>query len=155
MKRNLLIVLVLVLLLSTPACLRRRDRATPTLPPGNPTTAPTTPPVAPTAPQAGPTTVPTAPPAEPPGAPIDCRAEALSQTEIAIYWQFNPSPIQLDGFRIYQGATSLEAQAAAGQTSAVISNLDAGVQYHFDVRAYNAAGESPADACFVDVTTLP
>jgi hypothetical protein len=34
----------------------------------------------------------------------------------------------------------------------VLTNLRAGVQYHFDVRAYNAAGESRVDACNVDVT---
>jgi hypothetical protein len=36
-----------------------------------------------------------------------------------------------------------------------IGNLALSTHYHFDVRAFNMAGESQVDACFVDPVTNP
>lgn len=84
-----------------------------------------------------------------PPAPTNCKATQIDTNTIRIEWQFTG---QADGFRIYQGKTSLEATVGANAKSWNISNLPPGVQHHFDVRAYNASGESRADACNVDVT---
>jgi hypothetical protein len=88
-----------------------------------------------------------------PPRPENCTAQALSRTQVRIDW-LQPASTP-DGFRIYQGVTSLEQTAGRSARSAVIGNLAPNTQYHFDVRAYSAAGESPADACSVDVTTQP
>jgi hypothetical protein len=88
-------------------------------------------------------------------APQDCAAEANSSTEITISWTIPSDLVDHTGFRIYQGVESLEEEIVdpAG-TSFVVANLDAGVQYHFDIRSFDSSAESEADACAVDVTTL-
>jgi hypothetical protein len=85
----------------------------------------------------------------PPAAPTNCKATQIDTRTIRVEWQFTG---QTDGFRVYQGKTSLEATVGAGARSWTIADLPGGVQHHFDVRAYNASGESRADACSVDVT---
>jgi hypothetical protein len=90
---------------------------------------------------------------EPPPVPINCVATSTSDS-ITIQWFFINEPVR-DGFHIYQATTSLEGTAGATDTSFTVGNLQPNVQYHFDVRAFNTAGESAADACFVDVTTTP
>ncbi len=97
---------------------------------------------------------PTQPPAgQAPPAPTNCRARIPTSgaAQASVDWDFAGQPAPT-GFRIYQGTTSLEKTVGASERSAGLSNLTRGVQYHFDVRAYNAAGESRADACSVDVT---
>jgi hypothetical protein len=89
----------------------------------------------------------------PPPRPEGCTAQALSSTQVRINW-VQPASTP-DGFRIYQGVTSLEQTVDRNARSAVIGNLAAHTGYHFDVRAFNAAGESPPDACAVDIETLP
>lgn len=92
----------------------------------------------------------TQPPAgQAPAAPTGCKATQIDTRTIRVEWQFTG---QADGFRIYQGKTSLEATVNASARSWTIADLPGGVQHHFDVRAYNASGESRADACSVDVT---
>jgi hypothetical protein len=91
-------------------------------------------------------------PPEPPPAPNGCTGEAFGRTSVNFYWQF-PDNIEIDGFRIYQGVTSLEGTVPPDNRGGPIDDLAPGTSYHFDVRAFNAAGESPADACFVDVIT--
>jgi len=86
---------------------------------------------------------------QPPSAPTNCKATQIDTRTIRVEWQFTG---QADGFRIYQGKTALEATVNASARSWTIADLPSGVQHHFDVRAYNAAGESRADACSVDVT---
>ncbi len=99
---------------------------------------------------AGGSSGPTPPPAgQAPPAPTNCKAVQVATAQIAVEWQFTGNA---DGFRIYQGKTSLEKTAAANARSVALTNLRPGVQYHFDVRAYTASGESRADACSVDVT---
>jgi hypothetical protein len=90
---------------------------------------------------------------EPPPAPINCLATSTSDS-VTIIWFFVREPIR-DGFHIYQATTSLEGTAGPEDTRFTVGNLQPNVQYHFDVRAFNTAGESAADACFVDVTTNP
>jgi hypothetical protein len=90
---------------------------------------------------------------EPPPAPINCVATSTSDS-VTIIWFFVIEPIR-DGFHIFQATTSLEGTAGPEDTSFTVGNLQPNVQYHFDVRAFNSAGESAADACFVDVTTTP
>jgi hypothetical protein len=90
---------------------------------------------------------------EPPPAPINCVATSTSDS-VTIIWFIVIEPVR-DGFHIYQATTSLEGTAGATDTSFTVGNLQPNVQYHFDVRAFNTAGESAADACFVDVTTAP
>lgn len=88
----------------------------------------------------------------------------LSSTGVRINWGFNWWMLydeQVEGLRIYQGTTSLEAEVGTSERSAVTpasrGNRKPGAQhkYHFDVRAFNAVGESPVDACSVNVTTNP
>ena len=93
---------------------------------------------------------PTQPPVgQAPAAPTNCKATQIDTRTISVEWQFTG---QADGFRVYQGTTSLEATIGASARSWTIADLPVGVQHHFDVRAYNASGESRADACSVDVT---
>ncbi len=87
--------------------------------------------------------------------PMDCVGEASSSTEITVSWMLPDVLTGQTGFRIYQGVDSLEEEIADPTAHTfTVGNLAASTQYHFDVRAYNDAGESTADACFVDVTTL-
>jgi len=95
-------------------------------------------------------------PGDLPPAPTDCAVLLTGATEISLGWGWPYDNALTDGFRIYQGTTSLEASTPDGTwRSWNIPNLDPGTQYHFDVRAFNAAGESPVDACAVDATTSP
>lgn len=84
-----------------------------------------------------------------PPAPTSCKATQIDTRTIRVEWQFTG---QANGFRIYQGKTSLEATVNTSARSWTIADLPPNVQHHFDVRAYNASGESRADACSVDVT---
>jgi len=90
---------------------------------------------------------------EPPPAPFSCVARATSNS-VTISWFYAREPVR-DGFHIYQGTTSLETTTGAEEAIVTIENLEPNIQYHFDVRAFNTAGESAPDACFVDVTTTP
>lgn len=85
-----------------------------------------------------------------PLAPINCRVIGASPTELMLRWDVQGIR---DGFRIYQGRTSLVRTLPPTAGSAIVSNLAPGTQYHLDVRAYNSVGESPVDACAVDGTT--
>lgn len=88
-------------------------------------------------------------------APADCTGESTSATEVTISWTIPAEPTGHSGFRVYQGVESLEEEIAdSAAVSFAIGDLAANTQYHFDVRAYTDAGESTADACAVDVTTL-
>jgi hypothetical protein len=89
------------------------------------------------------------PPAQILPAPTNCQATQIDTNTIRVEWQFAG---QAAGFRIYQGKTSLEATVGTSARSWSISNLPPGVQHHFDVRAFNASGESRVDACNVDTT---
>jgi len=90
---------------------------------------------------------------EAPPAPLSCVATATSDS-VTLIWFFALEPVR-EGFHIYQAITSLEGTAGAEDTRFTVGNLQPNVQYHFDVRAFNSAGESAADACFVDITTIP
>jgi len=85
--------------------------------------------------------------------PTNCRVRipTSGSGQVFIDWDLMGTTV-LNGFRIYQGRTSLEATVGPSERSVLLSGLTRGVQYHFDVRAYNAAGESRVDACSVDVT---
>lgn len=89
---------------------------------------------------------------QPPPAPTNCRASGWSANSVTIAWDFRGNEANIEGFNIYQGTTSLEQWVGPPSRQATIGNLQQGVQYHFDVRARNGAGESAADACFIDVT---
>jgi len=91
---------------------------------------------------------------EPPREPITCGVSSTDSTSVVITWaSFNNA--SREGFRIYQGTTSLETTVDLDEVMVTIGNLAPSTQYHFDVRAFNEAGESQVDACFVDVTTNP
>jgi len=89
---------------------------------------------------------------EPPPAPTGCRVSGWSMNSVTIAWDFPGDEANIEGFGVYQGTTSLEQWVGPPSREATIGNLQQGVQYHFDVRAYNEAGESGVDACFVDTT---
>lgn len=94
--------------------------------------------------------------AQPPPPPTNCRATVVGAGQVRVNWEF-PQIVLAgqapQGFRVYQGVDSREQDnLATSARSAMISGLAPGVQYHFDARAYNAAGESAADACGVDIT---
>ncbi len=84
-----------------------------------------------------------------PAAPTNCKASQIDTRTIRVEWNYSGAT---DGFRIYQGTTSREATVASSARSWTIADLPGGVQHHFDVRAYNASGESAANVCAVDVT---
>ncbi|MBM3130314.1 MAG: hypothetical protein FJ009_17015 [Chloroflexi bacterium] len=88
-----------------------------------------------------------------PPVPTNCRVRVPTSgsVQVILDWDHSGQPAP-SGFRIYQGTTSLEKTVGPNDKSASLSNLTRGVQYHFDVRAYNASGESRANACSVDVT---
>ena len=88
----------------------------------------------------------------PPPAPTGCHITGWTMDSITIAWDFPGNQENITGFGIYQGVTSLEKWIGPSNRSVTIGNLQSGVQYHFDVRAYNDAGESDADVCSVDVT---
>ncbi|MEW5938940.1 MAG: fibronectin type III domain-containing protein [Chloroflexota bacterium] len=92
-------------------------------------------------------------PAASPVEPTDCRVASATSTSLTLAWDFAGDEAGIEGFIVYQGVTSVEKRVGSSKRSVTIGNLQPGVQYHFDVRAYNAAGESEADACFVDATT--
>jgi hypothetical protein len=88
-------------------------------------------------------------------APADCTGEGTSATEITISWTIPAELTGQSGFRVYQGVESLEEEIAdPTAVTFVIGDLAASTQYHLDVRAYTDAGESTADSCAIDVTTL-
>lgn len=89
---------------------------------------------------------------EAPPPPVNCRASGWTSTSVTIAWEFPGNQENIEGFSVYQGTTSLEKWVGPPSREATIGNLQSGVQYHFDVRAYNDAGESGVDACFIDVT---
>jgi hypothetical protein len=94
--------------------------------------------------------------AQRPPSPTNCRATVTGAGQVRLNWEF-PQFLQVEqapqGFRVYQGVSSRERDnLAPSARSAILNGLASGVQYHFDVRAFNAAGESAADACGVDIT---
>jgi len=91
---------------------------------------------------------------EPPEEPSNCQSTGWSMTSVTLGWRASDDSSR-EGFRIYQGTTSVEGTVGPQDLSFKVENLTTGVQYHFDVRAFNAAGESAADVCFVDVTLNP
>ncbi|MBN1146934.1 MAG: fibronectin type III domain-containing protein [Anaerolineales bacterium] len=85
--------------------------------------------------------------------PTNCEWKAASVPQvIELKWDY-ASGQDIDGFRVYQGTTSLELELKSNARGASIPNLEPGTQYHFDVRAYKGNTESEVDACFVDATT--
>ena len=102
--------------------------------------------------QSGQPTLP-APGSVPVSPPTNCTWQSASaSTIVELEWE-HPSTKEIDGFRIYQGTTSLELEVGSNVMWAAIENLEPGTQYHFDVRAIKGSVESVADACFVDATT--
>jgi hypothetical protein len=91
----------------------------------------------------------------PPPAPTGCHVTGWSMNRVTFAWDFAGNQANIEGFSIYQGVTSIEKWIGPSNRSVTIGNLQAGVQYHFDVRAYNSAGTSDADVCSVDVTPNP
>jgi hypothetical protein len=98
-----------------------------------------------------------------PPAPRNCRVGSVGPagTEIYLSWDEPLSPIPgtrpWDGFRVYQRGLSKPIKTFTDRTTiaGTVKNLTPNTMYHLDVRAYNAFGESPADACAVDVKTNP
>ena len=89
-----------------------------------------------------------------PPAPTGCRAQPSGVGKIQLMWDYEsfiPVNRAPSGFRVYQG-DSVETSVATNVKTVIIPNLQRGVQYHFDVRAYNSVGESAANACAVDIT---
>lgn len=91
---------------------------------------------------------------EPPSEPTNCSVSSTGQTSVVITWaSFDDA--SREGFRIYQGTTSLETTVGPDEVMVTIGNLAPSTQYHFDVRAFNGAGESPVDAWSVYPVTNP
>lgn len=91
-----------------------------------------------------------------PPAPRNCRGGA-SATSVYLSWE-EPVSAGLrtwNGFRVYARGSNQPLQVFDNATvvSGAIENLTPNTTYHLDVRAYNAFGESPADACAVEVKT--
>ncbi len=90
-----------------------------------------------------------------PPAPRNCRGSP-SGTGVYLVWE-TVLPRDWDGFRVYQRGVSQPIRTFTDKTTiaGAVENLTPNTTYHLDVRAYNAFGESPADACAVDVKTNP
>ncbi|MBN1305847.1 MAG: fibronectin type III domain-containing protein [Anaerolineales bacterium] len=86
--------------------------------------------------------------------PVNCRAESWTQDSITLRWGA-VSDQNREGFRIFQAGASVEGEVGPQTLTFTIENLTAGVEYHFDVRAYNAAGESSPEVCSVTMTLNP
>ncbi len=88
-----------------------------------------------------------------PPAPRNCRGGA-SGTGVYLSWE-TVLPRTWDGFRVYQRGVSQPIKTFDNPTviAGPVDNLTPNTTYHLDVRAYNASGESPADACAVEVKT--
>ena len=85
-----------------------------------------------------------------PAAPDNCSSTPLNAVSVQVRWDYADN---VEGFRIYQGVSSLETSANSGQRTVIINNLAPNTSYHFDVRALRNGQESPPDACAVDVLT--
>ncbi|MFG3442702.1 carbohydrate-binding protein [Nonomuraea sp. NPDC047897] len=85
---------------------------------------------------------PGAPPA--PGAPS---VTGATNTSISLTWGASTGTVT--GYRVYEGAT---VRATVGGTTATIGSLGACTTHTYTVKAYNAAGESPASASVTGTT---
>lgn len=100
----------------------------------------------------------TVPPvAKVPNAPTNLSATVLSTTEIKLTWQ--DAADNEEGFRVYRGATetavtTLVKEVGAGETQFTDSQLTPNTTYYYQVKAYNATGESAASN-LAQGTTLP
>ncbi len=94
-----------------------------------------------------------------PSAPRNCRGNA-SGAGIYLSWEepVSPTPGQRNwnGFRVYQRGNNQPLKIFDNATviAGAVENLMPNTTYNLDIRAYNAFGESPANACAVEVKTL-
>ena len=88
-----------------------------------------------------------------PPAPRNCRGSP-SGTGVYLVWE-TVLPRDWDGFRVYQRGVSQPIKTFTDKTTiaGAVEDLTPNTTYHLDIRAYNAFGESPADACAVEVKT--
>ena len=71
---------------------------------------------------------------ESPREPTNCGVSSTGPTSVVITWaSFNDA--NREGFRIYQGTTSLETTVGPDEVMVTIGNLAPSTQYHFDVRS--------------------
>ena len=95
-------------------------------------------------------------PLKAPVAPSALTAAAAGAAQINLTW--TDGSTNEDGFRIYvssDGANFIAAgTVASGVSSVAITGLEPGMTYHWRVRAYNAAGDSP-DSNTASATTAP
>jgi hypothetical protein len=95
-----------------------------------------------------------------PSAPSGLSASAQSDGSVYLNWNWLSS--NQAGFRVYASSTSSSSQFAPvatitypNQTSCYVSNLNAGTQYWFEVKAINFAGESSPSNIPSVTTILP
>ncbi|MBN1673679.1 MAG: fibronectin type III domain-containing protein, partial [Kiritimatiellae bacterium] len=92
---------------------------------------------------------------QPPAAPGNLTATAVSATQIGLTWSDNSSDETL--FKIDRRKSGMDtwvriAEPAANTTVASDSGLDPETKYYYQIKAYNAAGNSPYSA-IADATT--
>lgn len=74
-----------------------------------------------------------------PGAPTNLRVSSVTNTSITLAW--NASTGTVSGYRVYEGGT---LRTTVTTLTATLSGLTACTNHTYDVRAYNATGESPS-----------
>jgi uncharacterized repeat protein (TIGR02543 family) len=89
-------------------------------------------------------------PADPPSAPSGLVATSVGPTSVGLSWTDNSAGTASFEVRLADG--TVVATAAAGETSAIVGDLDPDTDYTFTVRAVNSAGAS-ADSNAVTVRT--
>ena len=92
----------------------------------------------------------------PPAAPTGLNAVEVSDSSITLSWTA-PSSAGITGYRVLRGLTAAKQDVLANNTGSteteyVDSDVEAGTQYHYSVRAINAAGVGTASET-ITVTT--
>ena len=92
----------------------------------------------------------------PPAAPTGLNAAEVSDSSITLSWTA-PSSAGITGYRVLRGLTAAKQDVLANNTGStgteyVDSDVEAGTQYHYSVRAINAAGVGTASET-ITVTT--
>ena len=84
----------------------------------------------------------------PPAAPTGLNAAEVSDSSITLSWTA-PSSAGITGYRVLRGLTTakqdvLENDTGSTETEYLVSDVQAGTEYHYSVRAINDAGVSPS-----------
>jgi len=89
----------------------------------------------------------------PPSAPKNLRALKITATELEIAWDASTDNVGVTGYQIYNSDTQVLVGVTTDLTYS-FENLTPKTNYHFYVRAYDAAGNYSIFSEILDITTL-